>query len=159
MYQYGCLQSSAIVGLPDGSKSFSRRGKRAKDKGEENSNDYLKCEIEVVDDQDSSKDTDQLALGLVKKFERLQVLNKKELSEGTNNLKSLKDPSQIVNNISSNLNIQIFEKQELLEIKDLKKKIEKIHSIIDKETSVLSVEKKLEEELKIKWRRRKESII
>ena len=46
-------------------------------------------------------------------------------------------------NISANLNIQIFEKQELLEIFDLKKKLEKIHAFIEKETSVLSVEKKI----------------
>ena len=57
------------------------------------------------------------------------------------------------------LNIQIFEKQELLEIIDLKKRLEKIHQLIEKETSVLSVEKKLEEELKIKWKKLKESII
>ena len=83
------------------------------------------------------------ALGLVKKFEKLQILNKKDLNEGSNNLKNLKNPSQIANNISSNLNIQIFEKQELLEIVDLKKKLEKIHTFIEKETSVLSVEKKI----------------
>ena len=51
----------------------------------------------------------------------LQVLGKKEINEGFSNLKNLKDPIQIANNISSNLNIQIFEKQELLEILDLKK--------------------------------------
>ena len=45
--------------------------------------------------------------------------------------------------MSSNLNIQIFEKQELLEILDLKKRLEKIYSFIEKETSVLSVEKKI----------------
>ena len=80
---------------------------------------------------------------MVKKFERLQVLNKKDLNEGSVNLKNLKDPSIIANNISSNLNIQIFEKQELLEIIDLKKKLEKIHALIEKETGVLSVEKKI----------------
>ena len=146
LYQYGCLSKVLqLLKLPDGTVKVLVEGeKRAKIlKYEENSNDYIKCEVEVVDDQNSSKDTEQLALGLVKKFERLQVLNKKEFNEGANNLKNLKDPSQILNNISSNLNIQIFEKQELLEIKDLKKKIEKIHSIIDKETSVLSVEKKI----------------
>ena len=84
-----------------------------------------------------------MAVGLVKKFERLQVLNKKDFSDGANNLKNLKNASNIANNISSNLNIQIFEKQELLEITDLKKRLEKIHSIIEKETSVLSVEKKI----------------
>ena len=39
--------------------------------------------------------------------------------------------------------IQIFEKQELLEIVDLKSRLEKIHTFIEKETSVLSVEKKI----------------
>ena len=71
------------------------------------------------------------------------MLSKKNIGENSGNLKNLKDPLQISNNISSNLNIQIFEKQELLEITDLKKRIEKILSIIEKETSVLSVEKKI----------------
>ena len=84
-----------------------------------------------------------MAMGLVKKFERLQVLNKKDFNEGSNNLKNSNNASQISNIISSNLNIQIFEKQELLEITDLKKRLEKIHSIIEKETSVLTVEKKI----------------
>ena len=57
-------------------------------------------------------------------------------------MKNLKNASQIANNISSNLGIQIFEKQELLEMTDLKKELEKIYSFIEKETSVLSVEKK-----------------
>ena len=65
------------------------------------------------------------------------------MNDGSSQLKSLKDASQIANNISSNLNIQIFEKQELLEILDLKKRLEKIHQLIEKETSVLSVEKKI----------------
>ena len=70
------------------------------------------------------------------------LLNKKDLGESSATLKNLKDPAEIANNISANLNIQIFEKQELLEIIDLKKRLEKIHQIIEKETSVLSVEKK-----------------
>ena len=82
-------------------------------------------------------------MGLIKKFDRLQILNKKDLNDISSNLRNLKDPSQIANNISSNLNIQIFEKQELLEILDLKKRLEKIHQLIEKETSVLSVEKKI----------------
>ena len=69
-------------------------------------------------------------------------MSKKDLNDGSNNIKNLKDSSQIANNISSNLNIQIFEKQELLETVDLKKRLEKIHALIEKETSVLSVERK-----------------
>ena len=146
LYQYGCLSKVLqLLKLPDGTVKVLVEGeKRIKIlKHHENSRDFLTCEVEVAEDQNTSKDLETLALGLVKKFDRLQVLSKKELNDGSNNLKNLKDPSQIANNISSNLNIQIFEKQELLEILDLKKRLEKIHQIIEKETSVLSVEKKI----------------
>ena len=162
LYQYGCLSKVLqLLKLPDGTVKVLVEGeKRIKIiKHNQDSNDFLNCEVEIAEDINVTKDLEQLAAGLVKKFERLQVLSKKDFNESTSNLKNLKNPSQIANNISSNLNIQIFEKQELLEITDLKKRLEKIHSIIEKETSVLSVEKKLEEELKTKWKKLKESTI
>ena len=42
-----------------------------------------------------------------------------------------------------NLNLQIFEKQELLEIGDARSKLEKLNTYIEKETSLISVEKKI----------------
>ena len=146
LFQYGCLSKVLqLLKLPDGTVKVLVEGeKRVKIlKHNDTGNDHLTCEVEIVEDQNITKDLDQLAVGLIRKFDKLQVLNKKDLNEGSNNLKNLKDPSQIANNISSNLNIQIFEKQELLEIIDLKKKLEKIHQLIEKETSVLSVEKKI----------------
>ena len=145
LYQFGCLSKVLqLLKLPDGTVKVLVEGeKRVKIvKHQENTN-YLTCEVEIAEDQNISKDLDQLAIGLVKKFERLQILSKKDLSESGNNIKNLKDSIQIANNISANLNIQIFEKQELLEITDIKKRLEKIHSIIEKESSVLSVEKKI----------------
>ena len=146
LYQYGCLSKILqLLKLPDGTVKVLVEGeKRIKIlKYKEDSAKYLTCEVEIAEDQNLSKDLDQMAIGLVKKFERLQVLNKKDFNEGSNNLKNSNNASQISNIISSNLNIQIFEKQELLEITDLKKRLEKIHSIIEKETSVLTVEKKI----------------
>ncbi len=146
LYQYGCLSKVLqLLKLPDGTVKVLVEGeKRIKIlKHIETSENFLNCEVEIIEDENKSKDLEPLALGLIKKFDRLQVLNKKDLSDGTNNIKNLKDPSLIANNISANLNIQIFEKQELLETIDLKKKLEKIHQLIEKETSVLSVEKKI----------------
>ncbi len=146
LFQYGCLSKVLqLLKLPDGTVKVLVEGeKRVKVLNyDERSSDYLTCEVEIADDKNVSKELEPLALGLIKKFDRLQVLSKKDLSDSSNNLKNLKDPSQIANNISSNLNIQIFEKQELLEILDLKKKLEKIHQLIEKETSVISVEKKI----------------
>ena len=146
LYQYGCLSKVLqLLKLPDGTVKVLVEGeKRIKIlRYNENANDYLTCEVEIAEDQNLSKELEPLALGLVKKFDKLQVLSKKDLGDGSNNLKNLKDPSQIANNISANLNIQMFEKQELLEILDLKKRLEKIHQYIEKETSVISVEKKI----------------
>ena len=146
LYQYGCLSKVLqLLKLPDGTVKVLVEGeKRIKIlKHNDENNNYLTCEVEISEDQNISKDLEPLALALIKKFDRLQVLTKKDLNDGANNLKNLKDPSQIANNISSSLNIQIFEKQELLEIIDLKKRLEKIHQLIEKETSVLSVEKKI----------------
>ena len=146
LYQYGCLSKVLqLLKLPDGTVKVLVEGeKRIKIlKHGEHNNNFLTCEVEIIEDQNVSKELEQLASGIAKRFERLQVLNKKDLNDSSNNLKNLKDPSQIANNISSNINIQIFEKQELLEIIDLKKRLEKIHMLIEKETSVLSVEKKI----------------
>ena len=146
LYQYGCLSKVLqLLKLPDGTVKVLVEGeKRIKViKYQDDKSDFLTCEVEIAEDKKEGKDLDQLAQGLVKKFERLQVLNKKELNDSSINFKNLKDPSDIANNISANLNIQIFEKQELLETLELKKRLEKIHQLIEKETSVLSVEKKI----------------
>ena len=146
LYGYGCLSKVLqLLKLPDGTVKVLVEGEKIVKilKHNNDSDKFLKCEVEVVEDQNTTKDLDVYALGLVKKYERLLALTKKDLNEGSNNLKNLKNASQIANNLSSNLSIQIFEKQELLEILDLKKKLEKIHTYIEKETSVLSVEKKI----------------
>ena len=147
LYQYGCLSKVLqLLKLPDGTVKVLVEGeKRIKilKYDDQNKVDHLTCEVEIREDQNVSKDLEPLALSLIKKFDRLQILNKKDFNETSSNLKSLRDPVQIANNISSNLNIQIFEKQELLEIIDIKKRLEKIHQLIEKETSVLSVEKKI----------------
>ncbi len=146
LFQYGCLSKVLqLLKLPDGTVKVLVEGeKRVKIlKYNESNTNYLTCEVEIAEDLNESKELEPFALGLIKKFDRLQVLSKKEINDNSSNLKNLKDPSQIANNISANLNIQIFEKQELLEIIDLKKRLEKIHHFIERESSVLSVEKKI----------------
>ena len=146
LFQYGCLSKILqLLKLPDGTVKVLVEGeKRVKILNyETNDKDYFTCDAQGAEDVNISKDLEQYASGLIKKFEKLQVLSKKDFNDSLNNLKNLKNPVDIANNISSNLNIQIFEKQELLEITDLKKRLEKIHSFIEKETSVLSVEKRI----------------
>ena len=145
LYGYGCLSKVLqLLKLPDGTVKVLIEGEKISKilKHHVEEKKFLTCEVEIINDENVSKELDVFAQGLVKKYEKLLVLNKKNFNEETNNIRNLKDALQIANNLSSNLNIQIFEKQELLEMTDLKKRLEKIHSFIEKETSVLSVEKK-----------------
>ncbi len=146
LFGYGCLSKVLqLLKLPDGTVKVLVEGeKRVKIlKYTEQKEKFINCEVQIEEDKNVSKELDIFAQGLIKKYEKLLILNKKEFNDGTNNLRNLKNASQIANNISSNLNIQILEKQELLEITDLKKRLEKIYSFIEKETGVLSVEKKI----------------
>ncbi len=146
LFGYGCLSKVLqLLKLPDGTVKVLVEGeKRVKIlKYIEQKEKFINCEVQIEEDKNVSKELDTFAQGLIKKYEKLLILNKKEFNDGANNLRNLKNASQIANNISSNLNIQILEKQELLEITDLKKRLEKIYSFIEKETGVLSVEKKI----------------
>ena len=72
MYQYGCLSKVLqLLKLPDGTVKVLVEGeKRVKILKHNENNNFLTCEVEVVEDQNFSQDLEQLAFGLVKKFER-----------------------------------------------------------------------------------------
>ena len=127
IYGFGCLSKVLqLLKLPDGTVKVLVEGeKRVKIHEIRNEElNFLSCSIEVLEDTNKTKESDLYALSLVKKFEKLLILNKRDLSDSINSIKKLKDPSQIADNIASNLNLQIFEKQEILEIVDLRKRLE-----------------------------------
>ena len=68
IYGYGCLSKVLqLLKLPDGTVKVLVEGeKRVKIlKCIEDNKDFLKCEIEVVEDQNTSKELDEFALGLI----------------------------------------------------------------------------------------------
>ena len=81
LYQFGCLSKILqLLKLPDGTVKVLVEGeKRVKISNYENNKDYLTCEVQVVEDENITKELDQYANGLVKKFEKLQVLSKRTL--------------------------------------------------------------------------------
>ena len=93
LYQYGCLSKVLqLLKLPDGTVKVLVEGeKRIKIlKHSDKEKGFLSCESEIIDDLNVTKDLDQLANGLIKKFERLQVLSKKDLNDSNSNIKNLK---------------------------------------------------------------------
>ena len=145
IYSFGCLSKILqLLKLPDGTVKVLVEGvERVKIKSiKKEEKKYLNCEIEIVSSTSDNQSSKNLASNLIKKFEKLSNLSKKDMSDFAKNLKTLTSTSHIADNISSNLNIQLFEKQQLLEITDLTRRLEKIYEIIEKETSVITMEKK-----------------
>tara|TARA_Y200000002_G_scaffold268117_1_gene222933 strand:- start:2279 stop:4660 length:2382 start_codon:yes stop_codon:yes gene_type:complete len=145
LFSFGCMSKVLqLLKLPDGTVKVLVEGqKRVKITKIKNESSFLNCDLEIAEDTNISKDLDIFAQGLVKKFEKLIVLNKKDFNENLNVIKNSKDAKIIADNIAANLNLKIFQKQEILEIRDLRKRLEKISEIVNKETSVISVEKKI----------------
>tara|TARA_A100001011_G_scaffold393930_1_gene485078 strand:+ start:20 stop:2407 length:2388 start_codon:yes stop_codon:yes gene_type:complete len=146
IFSYGCLSKILqLLKLPDGTVKVLVEGiSRAKIKeiSDENKK-YLSCKIENIDAEKETEENKLYATNLIKKFEKLSSLSKKDSIDFVKTLKSLKGANQIADNIASNLNISIDDKQLLLELFDLKKRLEKIYEILEKETSVVSMEKRI----------------
>ncbi len=146
IYSFGCLSKILqLLKLPDGTVKVLVEGvERVKIKSiKKEEKKYLNCEIEIVSSTQDNQSSKNLASNLIKKFEKLSNLSKKDMADFAKNLKTLTSTSHIADNISSNLNIQLFEKQQLLEITDLTRRLEKIYEIIEKETSVITMEKRI----------------
>jgi len=146
IFNYGCESSILqLLKLPDGTVKVLVEGlSRVKINDFKDNVNYLSCEYEKVNDVFSKEeDLIPLALSSIKKLEKLTSINKRISNETINNIKTLKDSSKIADHIASHLNATISEKQQIFETFEIKKRINLINKIMDNETSIIGVEKRI----------------
>ena len=146
IFNYGCESSILqLLKLPDGTVKVLVEGiSRVKINEFQDNNEFLSCSYEKLSEMiNKDEDLMPLALNSIKKLEKLTSINKKISNETINNIKLLKDPSKISDNIASHLNATISEKQQVFETLDLKKRLNLINKIMDNETSIIGVEKRI----------------
>ena len=145
VYSYGTLgEILQLLKLPDGTVKILVEGKSVVKITEFKDNkDFLlaSCEEVILD----SKKTEAISLSkaIVSKYDKLSKISKKLSEENNLNFKNENDPCVIANKVASNLSIDLFEKQKLLETTDIQKKLEAILGYLDNEIDVLSVEKRI----------------
>ncbi len=146
VFTYGCESNILqLLKLPDGTVKVLVEGiKRVKIVDFKDDQKFIICTYEHQKDV-LNKDEDLLPLALtaVRRLEKLTSVNKKISSETINNIKQLKDPSKIVDNIVSNLNASISEKQQIFETLDVKKRLNAAIKMMESETSIIGVEKRI----------------
>ena len=105
---------------------------------------FIMCDYTVYNDViNKDEDLYPLAATAVRRLEKLTSINKKISSETINSIKQLKDPSQIADNIASHITATISEKQQIFETVDVKKRLNAIIKIMENETSIIGVEKRI----------------
>ncbi len=146
VFMYGCeCNILQLLKLPDGTvKVLVEGSKRVKILDFKDNDKFIICEyahhhnIVVIDE-----DLIPLAMTAVRRLEKLTSINKKVSSETINNIKKLTDASHIADNIASHLTATISEKQQIFETIDVKKRLNSIIKIMENETSIIGVEKKI----------------
>jgi ATP-dependent Lon protease len=146
IFMYGCEGNILqLLKLPDGTVKVLVEGiKRVKildfvDNDELITCDYTYQSDVIVDDEDLMP----LAITAIRRLEKLTSINKKISNETINNIKQLKDASQVADNIASHITTSIFEKQKIFETIDVKKRLNSIIKIMENETSIIGVEKRI----------------
>ena len=146
VFMYGCEGNILqLLKLPDGTvKVLVEGNKRVKILDFKDNDKFIICEYAHQHDE-VAKDEDliPLAMTAVRKLEKLTSINKKVSSETINNIKKLTNASHIADNIASHLTASILEKQQIFETIDVKKRLNSIIKIMENETSIIGVEKRI----------------
>ncbi len=146
IFMYGCEGSILqLLKLPDGTVKVLVEGtKRVKILDFKDNEKFIVCEFSHYNDI-LTKDEDlyPLAATALRRLEKLTSINKKISNETINSIKQLKDPSQIADNIASHITATISEKQQIFETVDVKKRLNAIIKIMENETSIIGVEKRI----------------
>ena len=146
VFNYGCESSILqLLKLPDGTVKVLVEGiKRVKIVDFKDDEKFITCVFEHQNDElTKNEELLPLALTAIKRLEKLSSINRKVSTETINNIKQIKDPSKIVDNIASHLNTTITEKQQLFETLDVKKRLNDVIKIMENEASIIGVEKRI----------------
>ena len=145
IFTYGCEGNILqLLKLPDGTVKVLVEGtKRVKILDFVDNEKFITCDFSHQNDETTEEDLLPLALAAARRLEKLTSINKKISIETINTIKKLKNPSNIADNIATHLNATISEKQKIFETLDIKKRINIIIKIMENETSIIGVEKRI----------------
>ena len=146
VFIYGCESKILqLLKLPDGTVKVLVEGiQRVKIIDFKDDDKFITCTYENNKDViNQDEDLLPLAITAVRRLEKLTLINKKISTETINNIKKLKDAAKIADNIASHLNTTISEKQQIFETTDVKSRLKGVIKIMENETSIIGVEKRI----------------
>ncbi len=146
LYQIGTVSSILqLLKLPDGTvKVLVEGNKRARIINYLGQEEYFTAQIkeldeEVVDDRES----EVLVRSLTTQFDQYVKLNKKIPPEILTSLSSIEEADRMVDTIAAHMSLKLDEKQKILEVVDLRERVEHLMVLMESEIDILQVEKRI----------------
>ena len=139
-----------LLKLPDDTvKVLVEGGKRVKIVGYTGKSEFF--EANAVEMEEVAADAAELqaaARTVVSEFENYVKLNKKVPPEVVVSINKIEEPGKLADTISAHLALKVAEKQQLLELDSVSKRLERILGMMEGEIGVLQVEKKIRNRVK-----------
>ncbi|SHN07910.1 endopeptidase La [Gracilibacillus kekensis] len=106
-------------------------------------------EIEKINDVHQKKaEEDALMRTLLDQFEHFTKISKKVSKETLATVTDIEEPSRFADVVASHITLKMSDKQEILETKNVKKRLKKLLDIISNEKEVLELERKIGQRVK-----------
>ena len=151
LYKCGTLAKVLqLLKLPDGTIKVLVEGfERVRILSIEDSGDFLRASYSILSVKEKNTANIMALAKIIKdQFESYQKINKKISIDLVNNIKTYNDFNKLADVVIANLNINLPQKQKLLETKSLESRLDKIYGYLVSEIDALQVEKKIKGRVK-----------
>lgn len=146
IYQVGTIASVLqLLKLPDGTvKVLVEGSNRAAITGMREEDKHYLVEVEALDVDDiEERSADVLIRTAMAQFEQYVNMNKKIPAEVVTSLSGIDEPGRFADTIAAHMTLELPQKQEILEIADIQARIEHLLALMEAESDLFQVEKRI----------------
>ncbi len=135
-----------LLKLPDGTIKVLVEGEqRVKVLELNEGDDHFTAQISVIEPlpNENERELEVLGRSVINLFDQYVKLNKKVPPEILTSLSGIDDPARLADTIAAHMSLKLDEKQQVLEIRSVKERLEHIMGLIEGEIDILQVEKRI----------------
>ena len=146
IYEIGTVATILqLLKLPDGTVKVLVEGSRRARIRNLEIGECFSAELEELAEAEDfdEREMEVLARSVVSRFEQYVKLNKKIPPEILTSLSGIEEPGRLADTVAAHMALKLSDKQKILEISDVKLRLEHVLGLVDGEIDVLRIEKRI----------------